>query len=234
MTRRRPPFDPRLERRELTAGLIFLPLHFILLPLAADALALRFPQLGIGQMNLLYYAVGILFLLLFFLPFLRRQFDALCDAPMLAFHALAGGYLIELAAAWGVVALFSLLGLDADANPNNETILALTGRDWGIIKALAIFMAPLLEETLVRGVVFGALRPRHRIAAYAVSVALFALCHVWQYALAARDVSLLLFALQYVPQGLALAWCYDISGTLWSPIALHTLINALAYASLGV
>ena len=58
--------------------------------------------------------------------------------------------------------------------------------------------------------------------------ALFALVHVWQFAVANRDPAYFLRMVQYLIPGLVLAWAYDHSGTLWSSISLHAGVNALS------
>ena len=53
------------------------------------------------------------------------------------------------------------------------------------MKAVSIFLVPIVEEMLFRGVVFGSIRPRSRLWAYVVSVAAFSVYHVWSFAAAA-------------------------------------------------
>ena len=43
-----------------------------------------------------------------------------------------------------------------------------------------------------------------------------------------RDPAYLLMTVQYLAPGLALAWAYDHSGTLWASIGLHAGVNALS------
>ena len=37
----------------------------------------------------------------------------------------------------------------------------------------------------------------------------------------------LLLAVQYLPAGILLAWCYERGGSLWSAVLLHMAINGL-------
>ena len=69
-----------------------------------------------------------------------------------------------------------------------------------------------------------------RILGYLLSTLVYALYCVWQFAYAYGQVDLryLLLAVEYLPMGLALTWCYDNGGSIWSPIALHAVINAFA------
>ena len=85
-----------------------------------------------------------------------------------------------------------------------------------------------MEEVLFRGLVFGNLRHRSRLLAYAASCLLFALLHVWQFAVVRQDLTYFLLMLQYLVPGLVLAWAFEHSGTLWTSVALHALANALS------
>ena len=78
------------------------------------------------------------------------------------------------------------------------------------------------------GVVFGTIRPKSRFWAYAASIALFSLYHVWQYVLVYQDPKLLLSALAYVPVSAALTFCYEQTRSIWSPVFFHMCINALS------
>ena len=91
-----------------------------------------------------------------------------------------------------------------------------------------ILLAPFVEEVLFRGLVFGNLKGKSRAAGYLVSCLLFALLHVWQFALVNQDITYFLLMVQYLVPGLVLAWTYEHSGTLWTAIALHAAANALS------
>ena len=141
----------------------------------------------------------------------------------------------DIMLSYGAVTVSPVLLLFLDGavdNPNNAALLEIAQQDLGMIKAASVFLAPLVEETLFRGVVFGSLRPKHRVLAYALSTGLFSLLHVWQYILVSADASLLVYALQYIPSGVALACCYERSGSIWPPIFLHMLLNTVAFTVL--
>ena len=100
--------------------------------------------------------------------------------------------------------------------------------------AVAVFLAPLVEEPIFRGGVFGLLRRYSRAAAYGASMLLFAVYHLWSYAL--LDASAWLYLLQYLPAGFLLARIYEKTNSLWSAIFLHMTVNGvsmLAYSALG-
>jgi membrane protease YdiL (CAAX protease family) len=83
---------------------------------------------------------------------------------------------------------------------------------------LAVVMAPLFEEVFFRGFLFrGFSSSWGWVTGACVSAAVFGLAHLQ------LDVFVPLFAL-----GLALAWVYKRTGSLWTSIAFHALFNALS------
>ena len=92
----------------------------------------------------------------------------------------------------------------------------------------AIILAPIIEETLVRGLVFGSLHRTSRWLAYIVSCFLFVFMHNWQYFALYPAGSVLLSCVPYIPAAVALGWVYEKSSTIWAPITLHALINAMS------
>ena len=85
------------------------------------------------------------------------------------------------ALSWLAGLLLSFLDL-AVANPNDAYISGLAGSNFRLIAVCTVLLAPLVEETLFRGLIFGNLHQKSRVAAYAVSALIFAAIHVWQYA----------------------------------------------------
>ena len=76
---------------------------------------------------------------------------------------------------------------------------------------------------------FGTSRRYSRILGYLLSTLVYALYCVWQfvYAYGTVDFRYLLLMVEYLPMSLALTWCYDNGGSIWSPIALHMVINTV-------
>ena len=216
-------FTSRLSRGQTILTLVWLPVHVLLMPLGAALLWQR-GMLGEIGVNVLIYAVSALVLLLVLGSFFRRDFDPLCDRPLqtllnvvIHYGMLLGGNMIVA----GGMMLFGL----AD-NPNNEAAVDLVRQSFGPMAGVTIFLAPIVEESLFRAGVFGALRRKSRWAAYAVSTLLFGLCHVWSFAL--LDPKELVYLLQYIPAGLALARCYERTDSVWGSIFLHMLNNAVS------
>ena len=133
-----------------------------------------------------------------------------------------------------VIINLAVLGISIEGgNPNDQMVWDLT-LDNNAFRAAVIFMGPIVEEILFRGALFGGLRKRSRVWAYVLSIAIFSLCHVWQYAIAAMDWTILIYVLQYIPVAVALAWAYERSNSIWVPIGMHMLINSMSLAAMDL
>ena len=115
----------------------------------------------------------------------------------------------------GLVALYGLnelvyrltrLVVSNQTNLNDTTISAQIEDAPHMTLLIVIFLAPFVEEVLFRGLVFGNLRRKSAAVGYLVSCLLFALLHVWQFAVVNRDITYFLLMLQYLVPGLVLAW----------------------------
>lgn len=226
-------FQQLMTHTERVLGWIWLPVNTFLLPILAAVYVYANPdQLSDGALNLVTFAVSAVALLLMLHRFWRESFHRMLDRPGRCLGAMLLGGLVNYALSLAVSPVLLLVLDGAVDNPNNAALLEIAQQDLGMIKAASVFLAPLVEETLFRGVVFGSLRPRRRVLAYALSTGLFSLLHVWQYILVSADASLLVYALQYIPSGVALAYCYERSGSIWPPIFLHMLLNTVAFTVL--
>jgi len=222
-------FANTMTKGQKTAGLIYLPLHVFVLPLLLGMAGYYLPGgLSLSAANIIYYAVGFFYCLGFMWRYLRLSYDIFLDNAGKSLIAISTGYLLSLLLSFLVSSLMLWLFGDEAANPNNELVLEMADMNPQGILGLVVFLAPVVEEVLFRGVIFGALRNKSRFLAFAVSILAFGIYHVWQLALAEMDWQVLLFALEYLPLGFAFAWVYEKSGSIWAPIFLHMLNNALA------
>lgn len=221
-----------MSRGEQIAGTVFFILYLLVLPFAAGPLFnLAELLLGISVSDaaetLIYYYILLAVTVVIFHGFLARTSQRLLDN-------LDGAVKTALA---GLVALYGLnelayrlirMAVGGRTNLNDITISASIDGAPHMTLLIVVFLAPFVEETLFRGLVFGGIRGRSRAAAYLVSCLLFALLHVWQFAVVNRDLTYFLLMAQYLVPGLVLAWAYEHSGTLWTSVALHAAANALS------
>jgi len=223
---------PGLSTAEQVAGFCYLPFFVVLLSMGLQWLS---GLLGLGltelQLNVCYFVLNCIFVWIIFHNFLLRSFRAirfweLVQAVILGFCLYYAGNFVF---AWVV----NLLGLNL-ISYNDQTILNLVSQNRVVMIICSVLLAPVVEETLVRGLLFGVIRRKSRIAAYAVSMLFFAVIHVWQYLLVYDVGSVLLAAVQYLPAGIALGWTYEKSNTIWAPIFLHAIINAISMGIISI
>ena len=165
------------------------------------------------------------------LRYLRGEFDTLLDRLPGCIITMLLAMLIMYALNTGAT-LILLLMEDVFVNPNTDASTTLAKESLGSARALSVFLAPLVEEVVFRGVLFGSLRERSRGWAYVASVAAFSLYHVWQAAFVSGEWTLLLYAIQYIPVSIVLTWCYERSGSIWTSIFFHMGYNAMSFALL--
>jgi membrane protease YdiL (CAAX protease family) len=133
------------------------------------------------------------------------------------------------------IAYFAYIGcalvIAALIQPEQEDVTRDLGADEGVLGSVAaglliIGVAPISEEIFFRGFMFkGLRRGTPFIAAALISATIWGVFHytgpdTWG------------VVLQLAVFGVALAWLYERTGSLWPPIAVHALNNALAFAIL--
>ena len=217
---------------EQIAGVVFLVIYLLVLPFVTTPLfnlaeRLLDTTISGAMRNILYYYILFAVTLIIFHGFLARTSRRLLDNLGLACKSAAVG-LVGLYGLNELVYRLTNLIFTNRTNLNDTTISAQIDDAPHMTLLIVIFLAPFVEEVLFRGLVFGNLKSKSRALAYAVSCLLFALLHVWQFAVVKQDVTYFLLMIQYLVPGLVLAWAYDHSGTLWSSIALHAAANALS------
>ena len=223
------PFENQMSQTQTVLNWVYLLLHLAVLPWLLGLLqSVLTKPMGDAQLNLVYYAVGVAFCLIADFTFLRQAFDRLLDNLRLCILTMVLALMMDYALS-GAAALLLMLVDGLLENPNNAEAMELAAQDSGALKAAAIFLAPIVEEVLFRGTIFGTIRPRSRAWAYAASVAAFSLYHVWQYAAVSGDLTMLLYALEYIPVSIVLAWAYERSGSIWTGIFFHMGFNAMAF-----
>ncbi|MBR0161390.1 MAG: CPBP family intramembrane metalloprotease [Oscillospiraceae bacterium] len=220
-------FTSRMTRGETAAAVCYLAVHLWLLPKLLFALP-QTASLSDADINLICYAVGFLYMLVFAGRFLRRDFDPVCDDPFYTFLQIVICYGMMIAFNLILNTLLTLLPVE---NPNSAAVIEMAGQEFGKTAAMAVFLAPLLEELIFRAGIFGFLRPYSRTLAYLTSMLLFALYHVWGYALS--DPIYWLYLLQYLPVSWLLCRCYERCNSIWGSIFLHMTINGISLYSLS-
>lgn len=226
MTGRR-KWRPQLTREECHRGWVFFLLYFLVFPFVMAGMQWLLDSrwslyLSDAAANVLYYLLSMVLVLVVFWSFLRNGVDILLDYLPENLTAigmgLVGGGVLHL--------LVALLPLPVE-DPNGEVYAQQFAASPQATIAIVVLLMPVVEEVLFRGLVFGGLRRNYRIWGYVASVGLFTLYSVWTFAFSLGDIRYLLLMVEYLPMALALTWCYDKGGSIWSPVVLHMLFNAI-------
>ena len=140
----------------------------------------------------------------------------------LALAALTGVALVPV-----VSVIEALLGLSFE--DSMIRLIAPEGFTWGGLIGAVVFLGvitPIAEEVYFRGIVYGWLRNRWRVAVAApASAAVFAATHfVYPWPMMLMVAGL----------GVVFALAYELSGSLWPPIAIHATYNSLGITLLFV
>lgn len=217
---------PQLTRREQVRGLIFFALYFLVFPVLKMVVEWFFDHffgLYLSEAmsaTVYYYIMGILTVFVFW-SFLKNGLTILTE--FLPENLLA--FVTGLVGAGALHFLVSLLPWPVD-NPNSVSWAEQYAYSPAATVVIVVILMPLIDEVLFRGLVFGSLRRYSRPLAWAVSALLFMIYSVWTFAVAYGDARYLVLAFQYLPMALALTWCYDRGGSIWSTVVLHAVIDA--------
>jgi len=221
-------FTSRLTPLEAAAVLCYLPMHILGIPLMASY-GVTQGWLSYADANFFCYLLGVMFMMMFAVGFLRRDYDPLCDRSFFVFVQILSHYGLMLCFNY-VVSLIFTMAIPEMENQNNNALMLLAGEGYGKMLAMTVFLAPIVEEVMFRGGIFGILRYRNRNLAYVVSMLAFSIYHVWGFAL--TDPLYWIFILQYLPVSYLLCRIYERTNTIWSSIFMHMLINGISIKAL--
>lgn len=213
-------------------GGIYLAVQLLLLPsvLAVCNLFFRL-QLSEAELNFTFFALNFICVTVIFHRFLLKNSAVALRTPLRVLAFAIGGYFLY-AIATNLVSWLIYFVNPAFYNVNDSYISQMLSSEFGIMFTGTVILVPIAEELLYRGMIFGSLYNRNRFLAYAVSVLLFAVLHVYSYIGTYPPVQLLLCLLEYLPAGIVLGWAYSKTDTILTPILIHMAVNAIAVSVL--
>jgi len=221
-----------MKKSERVLGIIYIPFHAAALPfLLAYILYIFNVEITSPVLSLICYSAGFVFILAVMFSFLRASFSDLIEEFWRAIQALILGYALYRVILW--VAVLLLSQIMTGSNPNQEAIINDITSNFNVMIVVTVLLAPIVEESVFRGALFGTIRTKSRVLAYIVSALLFCVFHLWDSLLFDFRWEHLLAIIQYVPASIALTWCYERGGTIWSPILLHAVINLIGALQIG-
>ena len=221
-----------MSRTEKILGWLYMAFSLLVLP--------GLLEWGNGQLadpvdestlNFVFYLTNFLFICGIFRTFLRASLVAAWRDCWNFIQAVILGYVAYWAASKAIDFLMSHL-LPGFSNINDASITAMAQTNYSLMLIGVVFLVPLAEEMLYRGMIFRNLWQSSKVAAYLLSMAAFAAIHVLGYIGSEDLTTLLLCFLQYLPAGLCLAWTYTKADNIFAPIVVHALVNAIAIGAL--
>lgn len=214
-------------RRELALGAAYIVVQLFFLPsllaLLNDNLKAPLSQ---GELNLLFFAINFLCVVFILHRFLWQNLLSAAGRIHRTLCYALWGFILYYGANFLVGSLIQAFAPDF-ANINDTSILEITRQYPVAMTVGTVFLVPVVEETLYRGVLFGGLYNRRPALAYAVSTFVFGAIHIMGYFGAYDALTLLLCFFQYLPAGFFLAWAYVRSDTIWCPILIHMTVNQI-------
>ena len=226
------PFQVTMRTGEIIGGVIWLVIYGFFM---GDILLLGLGALGIScttaQLNALFFLCNFVITALVFRRFLTKNLMLVPGNLLRTLKGMLVGFCIYWLLQVGIGIIGDLLSGNIDI-PNDDTIASIADENYRIMWAGAVLLAPLTEETLVRGLVFGNVRRWNRAAAYGAAAAVFAAMHILPYIGDMSALSLCYNILVYGLPSVALCVCYEYAGTIWAPIGLHMIINIIGMSAL--
>lgn len=221
-----------MTRRERLLGWCYLLLSMFVLPfaLALPNALLEYP-LSETELNLVFFGTNFIATVLIFHGFLRASILEAKEHLWKCLKAALFGFLLYRAGSI-VFAVVALLLCPAFVNANDQNIMELFQEYPVLLTLCTVFLAPVYEELLYRGLLFQGFQRKNRLLAYVLSAGVFSAIHVVGYIGQHDLLTLALCFVQYLPGGIALAWAYERSDTIVAPILMHIAINQIGIAAL--
>lgn len=220
-----------LLQRETILGWIYMIFEVLALPvlLSLANRQLGYP-LGSAWLNFIYFCINFLAVLMIFHSFLGKSLSHLGGNFLRTLRAAFLGFCVYYVSTLAMNALMNFL-FPWFSNVNDDSIASMLALDYLPMLIGTVFLVPITEEVLYRGLLFQPFYNTNRVLGYVASTALFALAHVAGYIGSSDILTLCLCFIQYIPAGLCLAWAYAEADNIFAPILIHTVVNAMAVYS---
>lgn len=225
----------KLKKSEIIGGILYWPFYLVLTSLVLTVIFTLLgvdvtAELGYYKLNVAFFAVNFLAIAVIFRHFLLEQLKTAAQRPgrmvLMAVVAVCI-YFAGMVAVSRLMAVLEALDIEV-VNGNNDAVMDMAGAHFWPMLLMTVVLAPITEECLCRGLIFGGLYSRSPFWAYALSMAVFSTIHVAGYAFSQPVLITVVCFLQYLPAGFALAFAYRKSNTIWSAILAHGAINLLS------
>ena len=215
------------DRKENIAGFIYIAIQMFLLPSVLQSINSTLPTpFTTGALNFIYFAINFICVTVIFHRYLLTSFKVLIQSPFVTLKCALFGFVAYQVGKALMTLVIMLLSPDF-TNLNDQAVQDSMTQNYTLMGIGTIILAPVAEEVLYRGVVFGCFHRKFPVFAYIFSTIVFSMIHIVGYIGKYTPMALLCSFILYLPAGLCLAWAYDKSGTVMAPILMHIAINQL-------
>ena len=212
--------------------------YFLIYPLILFAIIAAFgieSWLFDGKADTLYSIVMLVTSIFLTKDLLIRSINELADNPGKVFKTIITTLPLMLLGSIVTNLLITQFTGQVEAE-NQSMIIDLYAQAPYLIVIQALLYAPIVEEIMFRGLIFGALSKKSMFLATLISSSLFGLAHVYNSVLSG-NLGDLWFFFTYALLGYFLNRAYIKSGSIVSSMALHFINNAiglLAISAIGM
>lgn len=215
------------NKKENIAGFVYIFVQIYIFPTILTLINGILPTpLSSGAVNFIFFAINFICIAVIFRRFLLTSFQTLTHNFFIVLRFAFIGFLIYQISTFAMGILVIWLCPEF-SNLNDNALIDSVAENYTLMSIGTILLAPVAEEVLYRGVVFGSLHKHNPILAYVISTIVFSLIHIVGYIHLYEPLALLCSFLAYVPAGLSLAWAYTKSGNIIAPILIHIAVNQL-------
>lgn len=216
---------PKFTPNETVLGFIYFLLQLLIIPgilLAINMMLAR--PLSEALVNFVFFTANFLVVLFLFRKFLGKNLHIVRNNPWQVLRCAGIGLLIYMAGN-GIFTFVVTPLFPNFANINDAAIMEMVQEHFGLMTIGTVLFVPLAEECFYRGLIFRGLYDKYPFWAYTLSMVIFSLSHVVGYVTLTDFGTLVLCFFQYLPAGFALAWSYRRSGSIFTPILVHMVVN---------
>ena len=216
----------KLQSYELYLGALYGVLQFFVLPYLA-VLINYYVQLPVWALNFSLFLLNFLCLCAICHRYLWENLKTAVSAPWRTLRYAGQGIVLYYSLS-ALVGMLILHFAPQFTNLNDESVSAMQTQGGFAMSFATVFLVPVAEETLFRGLLFRGLYDRSPVLSWLISTVVFSLVHIAGY-IGQYDPMMLLMAFrQYLPAGICLAYAHKKADTILSPILMHIAINQVA------
>ncbi len=220
-------------RKENLLGFGYWLISFFVLPAALHLVSdLSGFSLSPSTLNILFFVTNFVCVTAIFHKFLWASVKVAWAKPWRCLWCGLKGLFIYYFCTFLISFLITPWAGPDFSNVNDNAILELAKEHTAIFIFGTIFLVPVAEEVLFRGLLFQGFYRKNPLLAYCLTTVCFALIHLIGYVGSVDWTTLCICFMQYLPAGIALASAYAASDTIATPIFMHMIINLIGVSAL--